>query len=592
MSLVQLHDLSIAFNGPPLLDEVECRIEAKQRIGLLGRNGSGKTTLMRLIVGQEEPDSGELVIDPSTKISLLPQDLPADLKGNVASIIQQGNADADLPEWEAQNSVEQIASRMKLDLSADFEIHSSGMKRRVLLARALVSKPDLLLLDEPTNHLDIESISWLEGFLSAWPGAILFVTHDRTFLRSLATRILEIDRGRLFDWSCDYDTFLKRKEAALAAEEKQNALFDKRLQREETWIRQGIKARRTRNEGRVRALEKMRSERRSRREKTGPARIQIQEGRRSGNLVAEVEEISFAYPDNPIVEKFSTTILRGDKIGVIGANGVGKTTLLQLLLGTLEPQSGSVRHGTNLQVAYFDQLRDQLNDQESVVDNVGEGSSSVMINGRSKHVLGYLQDFLFTPERARTEVRFLSGGERNRILLAKLFAKPANVIVLDEPTNDLDAETLELLEARLVDYRGTVLVVSHDRTFLNNVVTSTIVFEEDEVREYDGGYDDWLRQKSESLASPRKKPTRRPPESATADKQRLSFKQKQELEQLPGTIENLGKEIAELHELMAEPDYYKQQADILSARKARLVECEESLDAAFTRWDELEQLAE
>jgi ATP-binding cassette subfamily F protein uup len=594
MSLVQLHDLSIAFNGPPLLDEVECRIEAKQCIGLLGRNGSGKTTLMRLIVGQEEPDSGELVIDPSTKISLLPQDLPADLKGNVASIIQQGNADADLPAWEAQQSVEQIASRMKLDLSADFEIHSSGMKRRVLLARALVSKPDLLLLDEPTNHLDIESISWLEGFLSAWAGAILFVTHDRTFLRSLATRILEIDRGRLFDWSCDYDTFLKRKEAALAAEEKQNALFDQRLQREETWIRQGIKARRTRNEGRVRSLEKMRGERRARREKTGPARIQIQEGRRSGNLVAEVDEISFAYPDNPIVEKFSTTILRGDKIGVIGANGVGKTTLLQLLLGTLEPQSGSVRHGTNLQVAYFDQLRDQLNDQESVVDNVGEGSSSVMINGRSKHVLGYLQDFLFTPERARTEVRFLSGGERNRILLAKLFAKPANVIVLDEPTNDLDAETLELLEARLVDYQGTVLVVSHDRTFLNNVVTSTIVFEEDEVREYDGGYDDWLRQKSESesLAAPRKKPTRRPGESDTVDKQRLSFKQKQELEQLPGTVENLEKEIAELHELMAEPDYYKQPADILSAKKARLVECEESLDAAFTRWEKLEQLAE
>ncbi len=593
MSLVQLNDLSIAYSGPPLFDEVECRIEAKDRIGLLGRNGAGKTTLMRLIVGQEQPDSGTLITDPGTNITLLPQGVPADLKGKVGPIIEQGHAGDDLPEWEAQQSVEQIASRMKLDLSEDFETQSSGMKRRVLLAKALVSKPDLLLLDEPTNHLDIESIDWLEGFLSAWPGAILFVTHDRTFLRSLATRILEIDRGRLFDWSCDYDTFLKRKEAVLAAEEKQNALFDKRLQQEENWIRQGIKARRTRNEGRVRALKKMRTERQDRRKQVGQARIQIQEGQRSGNLVAEVDEIGFAYPGHKIVEMFSATIVRGDKIGVIGPNGVGKTTLLRLVLGTLQPQSGSVRLGTNLQVAYFDQLRDQLNERESVVDNVGEGSSSVTINGRERHVLGYLQDFLFAPERARTEVRFLSGGERNRILLAKLFAKPANVIVLDEPTNDLDAETLELLESRLVDYQGTVLVVSHDRTFLNNVVTSTIVFEENQVREYDGGYDDWLRQKSNraNLASPnasKKKPKGRTRESAPAKKQPLSFKEKQELKQLPDTIEQLEKEIAELHALMAEPDYYKQSADILSTKKARLVECEASLAAAFKRWDKLE----
>ncbi|HJN67245.1 MAG TPA: ATP-binding cassette domain-containing protein [Pirellulales bacterium] len=593
MSLVHLNDLSIAYSGPPLFDEVECRIEAKDRIGLLGRNGAGKTTLMRLIVGQEQPDSGTLITDPGTNITLLPQGVPADLKGKVGPIIEQGHAGDDLPEWEAQQSVEQIASRMKLDLSEDFETQSSGMKRRVLLAKALVSKPDLLLLDEPTNHLDIESIDWLEGFLSAWPGAILFVTHDRTFLRSLATRILEIDRGRLFDWSCDYDTFLKRKEAVLAAEEKQNALFDKRLQQEENWIRQGIKARRTRNEGRVRALKKMRTERQDRRKQVGQARIQIQEGQRSGNLVAEVEDISFAYPGHKIVEKFSATIVRGDKIGVIGPNGVGKTTLLRLVLGTLQPQSGSVRLGTNLQVAYFDQLRDQLNERESVVDNVGEGSSSVTINGRERHVLGYLQDFLFAPERARTEVRFLSGGERNRILLAKLFAKPANVIVLDEPTNDLDAETLELLESRLVDYQGTVLVVSHDRTFLNNVVTSTIVFEENQVREYDGGYDDWLRQKSNraNLASPnasKKKPKGRTRESAPAKKQPLSFKEKQELKQLPDTIEQLEKEIAELHALMAEPDYYKQSADILSTKKARLVECEASLAATFKRWDKLE----
>ena len=597
MSLVQLNDLSIAYSGPPLFDEVECRIEAKQRIGLLGRNGAGKTTLMRLIVGQEQPDSGTLITDPGTNITLLPQGVPADLKGKVGPIIQQGHKGDDLPEWEAQQSVEQIASRMKLDLSADFETQSSGMKRRVLLARALVSKPDLLLLDEPTNHLDIESINWLEGFLSAWPNAILFVTHDRTFLRSLATRILEIDRGRLFDWSCDYETFLARKEAVLAAEEKQNALFDKRLQQEEKWIRQGIKARRTRNEGRVRALKKMRSQRQDRREQVGQARIQIQEGQRSGNLVAEVDDISFAYPGHRIVEKFSATIVRGDKVGLIGLNGVGKTTLLRLILGTLQPQSGSVRLGTNLQVAYFDQLRDQLNERESVEDNVGEGSSMVTINGRERHVLGYLQDFLFAPERARTEVRFLSGGERNRILLAKLFAKPANVIVLDEPTNDLDAETLELLEARLVDYQGTVLVVSHDRTFLNNVVTSTIVFEEDGVREYDGGYDDWLRQKSKtgSVASSnasKKKAKNRAHESASPKNKPLGFKEKQELKQLPDTIEQLEKEIAELHELMADPDYYKQPADILSTKKARLIECEQSLKAAFKRWDKLELRAD
>ena len=593
MSLVQLNDLSIAYSGPPLFDEVECRIEAKQRIGLLGRNGAGKTTLMRLIVGDEQPDSGKVIIDPNTNITLLPQGVPADLLGKIGAIIEQGHADADLPEWEAQQAVEEIASRMKLDVSADFENQSSGMKRRVLLARALVSKPDLLLLDEPTNHLDIESIQWLEGFLSAWPGALLFVTHDRTFLRSLATRILEIDRGRLFDWSCDYDTFLARKEAVLAAEEKQNALFDKRLQQEEKWIRQGIKARRTRNEGRVRALKKMRTERQDRRKQVGRARIQIQEGQRSGNLVAEVDDISFAYPGHKIVELFSTSIFRGDKIGVIGPNGVGKTTLLRLILGTLQPEAGSVRLGTNLQVAYFDQLRDQLNENQSVVDNVGQGSSSVTINGRERHVLGYLQDFLFAPERARTEVRFLSGGERNRILLAKLFAKPANVIVLDEPTNDLDTETLELLESRLVDFGGTVLVVSHDRSFLNNVVTSTIVFEQGGVREYDGGYDDWLRQRSETTGgtSPNrsnKKSKEKSRESATAKKKPLSFKEKQELKQLPGTIESLEEEIAAIHQRMAEPDYYKQPADVLSTGKARLLECEASLEAAFSRWDELE----
>ena len=382
---------------------------------------------------------------------------------------------------------------MELPADARFEVLSSGMKRRVLLARALVASPDVLLLDEPTNHLDMDAITWLEDFLARWPTTLIFVTHDRMFLRKLATRILEIDRGRLFDWSCDYDTFLLRKADALAAEEKQNALFDKRLAEEEVWIRQGIKARRTRNEGRVRALEKMRRERSERRKPNANVQMAIQEGLRSGMLVAEIDNVSFAYADRPIVSDFSTTIMRGDKIGIFGPNGAGKTTLLRVLLGQLEPQAGRVRLGTNLQIAYFDQLRQQLNDDASVAENVGDGNDTIQYEGKPRHIIGYLQDFLFSPERARTPVRFLSGGERNRVLLAKLFASPANVIVLDEPTNDLDTETLELLEERIVQFEGTLLLVSHDRVFLNNVVTSTIVFEEGGIREYVGGYDDWLR---------------------------------------------------------------------------------------------------
>jgi ATP-binding cassette subfamily F protein uup len=597
MSLVTLRELSIGFNGPLLLDAVDCRIEAKQRIGLLGRNGSGKTTLMRLIVGQLEPDSGEIVVASGRRVSLLRQDVPADMHGTVSELIESGLVGVELAEWELQQRLEQIAARMNLDLGAPVDSLSSGMKRRVLLAQAIVSEPDLLLLDEPTNHLDIDAISWLEGFLSAWPGTVLFVTHDRAFLRSLATRILEIDRGRLFDWSCDYDTFLERKEAALAAEEKQNALFDKRLKQEEVWIRQGIKARRTRNEGRVRALEKMRLERQQRREKTGQAKIRIQQGQRSGNLVMVADEVTFAFPDQPIVERFSTEVMRGDKVGLIGPNGVGKTTLLRLLLRTLEPQAGSVRHGTNLQVAYFDQLREQLDDQQSVLDNVGEGSDSVMVDGKPKHLIGYLQDFLFSPERARTEVRFLSGGERNRILLAKLFSKPANVIVLDEPTNDLDAETLELLEAKLVEYQGTVLVVSHDRTFLNNVVTSTIVFEEQGVREYVGGYDDWLRQRSAG-GEPKKvgggakqKPTSKSSERKKSQSQRLGFNEQQELKKLPSVIERLEQQIATLHEKMADPEYFRRSAEVLAADKRTLSECEQQLAAAFEHWAKLDELA-
>ncbi len=600
MSLVVLENLTIGYRGPPLLDAVHCRFEAGQRIGLLGRNGAGKTTLMRLIVGDEQPDAGAVIIEPNTKVSLLQQNVPSDTTGSVAEIIAKGVTDESLEDWERDYQVDQIAARMNLDLDQLFEDMSSGMKRRVLLARAIVSNPDLLLLDEPTNHLDIDAINWLEQFLSVWEGAILFVTHDRTFLKNLATRIVEIDRGSMFDWSCDYETFLERKEASLATEDKQNALFDKKLKEEEVWIRQGIKARRTRNEGRVRALKKLREERSERRQKTGNSRIEIQEGQRSGNLVAKVDGLSFAYPDLPIVHDFSTVVMRGDKIGLIGPNGVGKTTLLRLLLGKIKPDEGSVKLGTNLQIAYFDQLREVLDDEASVIDNVGDGYSTVTINGRSKNIMGYMQDFLFAPDRARMQVKYLSGGERNRVLLAKLFAKPANVIVMDEPTNDLDAETLELLEERLVEYQGTVLVVSHDRSFLNNVVTSTIVFEDGKrglVKEYVGGYDDWVRQRGTDktlsgdagMSSSNKTQDTPRTSAATTETQKLTYKEQQELEALPKLIDELESEVQSLHAEMADPEFYKRPADELKSKGDRLKECEEQMATALERWEALDR---
>jgi ABC transport system ATP-binding/permease protein len=600
MPLVTVKDLQIGFRGPPLLDGVSCQIEPGQRIGLLGRNGAGKTTFMRILSGQVQPDGGQIVLDPGATLALLPQDVPQGMHGSIGEIVTQGLPPADHEHesaWQAEQSVKRILTNMDLAADAQFDALSSGMKRRVLLAQALVSSPDLLPLDEPTNHLDLAAIEWLEDFLARWPATLVFVTHDRMFLRKLATRILEIDRGRLFDWSCDYDTFLNRKEAALAAEEKQNALFDKKLAEEEVWIRTGIKARRTRNEGRVRALEQLRRVRSDRRSATGKVQMAIQEGERSGMLVADVEEVSFSYGERSIVRDFSTSIMRGDKIGIIGPNGAGKTTLLRVLLGQLAPQAGSVRLGTNLQIAYFDQLRQQLHDDASVQENVGDGYDTVKTAGGSRHVIGYLRDFLFSPERARTSVRFLSGGERNRVLLAKLFAKPANVIVLDEPTNDLDAETLELLEERLVEFEGTVLLVSHDRAFLNNVVTSTIVFEEGGIREYVGGYDDWLRQRkpsptrSVSEGSAPRSSTRNVSEGSTVGQRRLTFKERRELESLPATIQQCEVEIDVLHRKMAAPDFYQQPGEHIAQEAARLKLLEEQLAAAYARWEELEQLS-
>ncbi len=615
MPLVTISDLTIRFRGPALLDGVNCIIEPGQKIGLLGRNGAGKSTLMRILTGQLEPDHGSIVLSPGARIAFLPQEVPQHLIGAVADIVRQGvhaslpGLDDEQAEWQIEHKVDQVLTRMDLDPTAQVETLSSGMKRRVLLAQTLVDKPDFLMLDEPTNHLDIEAIKWLEDFLGRWNATLMFVTHDRQFLRNIATRILEIEGGRIFDWSCDYDTFLRRKEEAIAAEEKQNALFDKKLAQEEVWIRQGIKARRTRNEGRVRALKQLRLVRGERRAKVGTANLQIQTGQRSGNLVAHLDNVSFSHPaeERPteILRNFTTTIVRGDKVGIIGTNGCGKTTLLKILLGQLAPQSGSVRLGSNLQIAYFDQLRDQLDDTKTVEEDVADGYQTIaMEGGVNRHVLGYLQDFLFTPERARTLIGRLSGGERNRVLLAKLFAKPANLIVLDEPTNDLDAETLDMLEERLVEYQGTLLIVSHDREFLNNVVTSTIVFEvaadgSRSVEEYVGGYDDWQRQHQASknilikpVGSERSPAAATMQESPTEQKsvrtRKLSFKEQKELEMLPKRIADFESNIEEIHRIMAAPDFYKQGGEKIAVVQNRLQQIEENLNQAYARLEALD----
>ena len=609
MPQIILKDVTLAYNGPALLDGVSTSIEPGERIGLMGRNGSGKTSLMRLLAGQEQTDHGSVELFPGTRVALLPQGVPPDIGGQVASLVTAGFTHGlghDVSEWEEARRIDRTLRDMQLDGDAEFASLSTGMKRRVLLARAIVGEPDVLLLDEPTNHLDIRAIEWLEDFLSRWKNTLLFVTHDRAFLKRLARRILEIDRGKLFDWSCDYPTFLVRKEDALAAEEKQNALFDKKLAQEEVWIRQGVKARRTRNEGRVRALEAMRRVRQDRRDVVGSVQLDIDGGERSGALVLRATGAAFGYDGQPVIRDVTTTIMRGEKVGIIGPNGAGKSTLLRGLLGELPPLEGSVRQGTNLQVAYFDQTREQLDLEQTAEDNVGRGKSSITVGGKTRHIIGYLQDFLFSPEEARSPIRYFSGGQRNRLLLARLFASPANLLVLDEPTNDLDSETLELLEERLVAYEGTVLLVSHDRAFLNNVVTSTLVFEGDSLREYVGGYDDWVRQRS--AASDAAEPARRSaktlapmtsPGSAGASSElkatlpatrskKLSYKEQRELEQLPVTIEQLEGKVAALHAELADPEFYKQSSAHIAARTAAARDLEAKLAAAYQRWQALE----
>ncbi len=601
MALLSLQKVSISFGGPLLLDEVSLQIERGERVCLLGRNGEGKSTLLKLINGEVVPDSGDIVRQKGLCTAYLSQEIPRELNGTVLEIVHDGLKNVDRShakrdidqDWEKGHQVEKVISLMQLDANAEFKVLSSGLKRRVLLARGLVCEPEILLLDEPTNHLDIASIDWLEEFLLRYEGTVFFVTHDRMFLKKIANRIVELDRGNLVDWECDYETFLLRKQAVLDAEEKQWSTFDKKLAKEEVWLRQGIKARRTRNEGRVRELERMRTLRKKRRALTGTVRMQTQAAERSGMKVIKVENLGYGYDNTPVIKGFSTTIMKSDKVGIIGPNGAGKSTLLRLLLGELTPQQGTVQHGTHLQIAYFDQLREQLQEDKSVFYNVGDGNDFITVNGKQQHVIGYLQKFLFSPERARTNVSVLSGGERNRLLLARLFTRPANVLVMDEPTNDLDVETMELLEELLLEYKGSLLLVSHDRTFLNNVVTSTIVFEgEGEINEYIGGYDDWLRQ-GKLIEKNRKKRTQLKtdrPDKNTERPRRLNYKEQRELATLPQRIEELEEEQNQLYQTVSDPLFYQKGNDEAAIVRTRLSTLNSELDNAYQRWETLETL--
>ncbi|MCD4672453.1 MAG: ATP-binding cassette domain-containing protein [Anaerolineaceae bacterium] len=610
MALISMQDVSLGFGGPLLLEDINLQIERGEWLGLLGRNGMGKTTLLKLLSGAIAPDSGSIARQQNMRLAYLPQEVPQGMGGLVTEIVAGGldgipltTEEVEAP-WQRQLQVENIISRMQLNPQAAFDTLSAGMKRRVLLARGLVCNPDLLLLDEPTNHLDIESIQWLEDFLTRWGGSLLFVTHDRVFLQKLAKRIIELDRGRLFDWNCDYSTFLERKEAMLESEQIQNTLFDKKLAQEEAWIRRGLEARRTRNEGRVRALQRLRDIRRERREQPGKVRMQIQADRRSGRLVIETENVCYDYGDAPILRDFSTIIQRGDKVGIIGPNGSGKTTLLRLLIDELAPDKGNLRLGVNLEIAYFDQLRSQLDENKSVLNNVGQGRDVITINGRERALISYLQDFLFEPERVNAPISALSGGERNRLLLARLFTQPANLLILDEPTNDLDIETLVILENLLLEYKGTLLLVSHDRTFLNNLVTRLLALDgSGKVEEFAGNYDDWLRlQQAEDTKLPAPKP-RKPAaprnEKPAADRtaRKLSYNekralaaQKRELAALPEHIEILENEQQQLVAAMATPGFYQRPEAEITQDANRLKQLEEELAEAYQRWEELENL--
>ena len=631
--LLKLTDVSLSFGDKPLLDHVDLDIFKGERICLVGRNGVGKSSLLRVITGQNTPDDRDLWQKAGLRTAYLEQTVPSGENVSVFEVVSSGlaklgelinhyhrvahaleenpseqlvNQLSELQHqleaadgWRLEQKVETVISRLDLPADASMNSLSGGLKRRVLLARALVTEPDLLLLDEPTNHLDVAGVTWLEEYLSAFNGALLFITHDRTFLQNLATRIIELDRGILSSWPGDFANYLDKKEEREAVETEQRAKFDKKLAEEEAWIRQGIKARRTRNEGRVRALKSLREQHRQRRDKQGTVRLNLEEADRSGKLVADLENVSFSYNDKPVINDLSTRILRGDRIGIMGPNGVGKTTLIRLLLGQLQPDSGKVNIGTKLKVAYFDQQQSELEPDKSVLDNLNYGKETVTINGKSRHVISYLRDFLFPPQKVNAPVKMLSGGERNRLLLAKMFIQPANMLVMDEPTNDLDMETLELLEDLLANFEGTLILVSHDRTFLDNVVSSLLVFEgEHRIKEYVGGYHDWIRQRPKDWSfsvigkkvTPTKLKAEQPDKSKTAENKprKLSYKEQRELEVMPAKIESLETEQAELQELTSQGDFYQQQQQVIASTMERLKTVNDELEQAYSRWEELD----
>ncbi len=627
MSLVRFDEVSLEFGDQPILRRADFAIEEGERVCLIGRNGAGKSSTLKLIAGDIQPDGGEVFLRGGIGISQLAQTLPTEFEETVHDVVGQGlqhvrelrrryeqlshaahdaatlremetlQAEIDARRgWHLEQRIETVLSDLGLPAAVPLKNLSGGWRRRVALARALVSNPDLLLLDEPTNHLDFSTIEWLEHRVRGWPGAVLFISHDRTFIDRLATRIVEVDRGKLVSWPGNYGDFLRRQEKAIADEARENAQFDKKLAEEETWIRQGIKARRTRNEGRVRALKAMREERAQRIKRPGRARIHIEDADRSGRKVITAKNISLSFGDKQVIPTMSLKILRGDRIGLVGNNGVGKSTLLRILLGELAPDTGFVKHGTNLEIGYFDQFRQELDPERTVAQNINDGSEFVSINGKPRHVIGYLTGFLFSPKRAMTPVKALSGGERNRVILARLFAQPSNLLVLDEPTNDLDVETLEVLEEQLVEYPGTLIVVSHDRAFLDNVITSTLVFEADGgIQEYVGGYSDWAR-RGRGLAAVDEEDSQRAGggeggrEQRQAAARKLNYREQQELAALPKRISALETSIHELQAASAEPAFYELPHEEVQEKLQKLADWQAELDAATERWLELEEI--